>query len=312
MERTDFSYEGYRWQPHDCEMPEFSGPNFLQRMRHKTLAFVGDSLGREQFQSMMCMATGGKRSPEVEDVGWKYGLVKAPAPVSPGGSAYRFPGTNTTVLFYWSPTLSELEPLTNLTTTNTTSYALHLDRPADFLKKHLHSFDTLVLNTGHHWNAVKFRRNRWELYDGGKPAGTLVTAKDFDRARDMKLRSIAGWVDSELARRPRRMTKVFLRTMSPAHFVDGEWNTGGRCDSTVPLSSGSSEVSRDSSSDSAAESAVNGTRLRLLDITAISQLRSEGHISNHSFGAQRATYDCLHWCLPGIPDMWNELLFAQM
>uniref|UniRef100_A0ACD5Z0X1 Uncharacterized protein n=1 Tax=Avena sativa TaxID=4498 RepID=A0ACD5Z0X1_AVESA len=310
MERTDFSYEGYRWQPHGCEMPEFSGPNFLQRMRHKTLAFVGDSLGRQQFQSIMCMATGGKPSPEVEDVGWKYGLVKAPAPVSPGGSAYRFLETNTTVLFYWSPTLSELEPLMDMTT-NTTSYALHLDRPADFLKKHLHSFDTLVLNTGHHWNTVKFWRNRWKLYNDGKPVrkGTLVAAKDFNHARDIKVHNIARWVDSELAHRPRM--KVFLRTMSPEHFVNGEWNTGGRCDNTVPLSSGS-EVSQEQSTDSAAQSAVNGTRLKLLDITAISQLRSEGHISNHSFGAQRAVYDCLHWCLPGIPDMWNELLFAQM
>ncbi|XBH80140.1 hypothetical protein VPH35_105942 [Triticum aestivum] len=189
-ERTDFSYESYRWQPHDCEMPDFSGPNFLQRyvlqssapfsnrfcredssivscnismampivscnismampddrMRNRTLAFVGDSLGREQFQSMMCIATGGKRSPEVEDVGRRYGLEKAPSPFSPGGSAYRFPETNTTILFYWSATLSQLEPLTD----ERRSYALHLDRPAPFLKEHLPSFDALVLNTGHH------------------------------------------------------------------------------------------------------------------------------------------------------------------
>ncbi|CAM0945473.1 unnamed protein product [Alopecurus aequalis] len=310
MERTDFSYESYRWQPHDCEMPEFSGPNFLQRMKHKTLAFVGDSLGREQFQSMMCIATGGKPSPEVEDVGWKYGIVKASTPVTPGGSAYRFPGTNTTILFYWSPTLSELEPLIKTKSSATTSYALHLDRPGDFLKTHLHSFDTLVLNAGHHWNRVKFRRNRWKLYEHGKPVRKRsLAAKHLSHARDIKLHNIARWVDSEIVHRPRM--KVFLRTMSPVHFVNGDWNTGGRCDNTVPLSSGG-EVSQDRSSDFTAESAVMGTRLKLLDITAISQLRSEGHISNHSVKAQRAIYDCLHWCLPGIPDMWNELLFAQM
>jgi hypothetical protein len=280
------------------------------RMRHKTLAFVGDSLGREQFQSMMCIATAGQHSPEVEDVGWRYGIVKASTPFTPGGSAYRFPHTNTTVLFYWSPTLSELEPFKNITTKKT-SYALHLDRPPAFLKRYLHSFDALVLNTGHHWNTVKFRRNHWKLYDDGKPVGKgTISADDFSRARDVKLHTIARWVDSELAHRP-GTTKVFLRTMSPVHFVNGEWDTGGRCDNTVPLSSGS-EVSQDRSGDSAAESAVNGTRLKLLDITAISRLRSEGHISNHSVKAQRAIYDCLHWCLPGIPDMWNELLFAQM
>ncbi|KAM3225126.1 hypothetical protein ACQJBY_058082 [Aegilops geniculata] len=300
-ERTDFSYESYRWQPHDCDMPEFSATHFLQRMRNRTLAFVGDSLGREQFQSMMCIATGGNRSPEVEDVGRRYGLEKAPSPFSPGGSAYRFPETNTTILFYWSATLSELEPLTD----KRRSYALHLDRPAPFLQEHLPSFDALVLNTGHHWNKVKFSRNRWKLYDGGKPVGEA----NLSHARDAKLHSIARWADAQLARHPR--ASVFLRTISPVHFVGGEWNTGGRCDSTVPLSGGSG-VSQDRSSDLAAERAVNGTRVRLLDVTAISQLRGEGHISNHSTKVQREVYDCLHWCLPGIPDTWNELLFAQM
>ena len=46
-------------------------------MQHKTVALVGDSLGRQQFQSLMCMVTSGKDSSEVVDVGSEYGLVKA-------------------------------------------------------------------------------------------------------------------------------------------------------------------------------------------------------------------------------------------
>lgn len=45
-QRTDFSYEGYRWQPENCVMPDFSGSEFLRRMQDKTIAFIGDSLGR--------------------------------------------------------------------------------------------------------------------------------------------------------------------------------------------------------------------------------------------------------------------------
>lgn len=30
-QRTDFSYEGYRWVPKDCDLPAFKGSTFLQR-----------------------------------------------------------------------------------------------------------------------------------------------------------------------------------------------------------------------------------------------------------------------------------------
>ena len=44
------------------------------RMQDKTIAFIGESLGRQQFQSLMCLAAGGK-NPEAENARGKYGLV---------------------------------------------------------------------------------------------------------------------------------------------------------------------------------------------------------------------------------------------
>lgn len=60
------------------------------------------------------------------------------------------------------------------------------------------------------------------------------------------------------------------------------------------------------------EGAVKGTRVKILDITALSELRDEAHISHYSRKASEGINDCLHWCLPGIPDTWNELLYAQI
>ncbi|XP_042408083.1 protein trichome birefringence-like 14 isoform X1 [Zingiber officinale] len=307
MKRPDFSYEGFRWQPQGCKVPEFSRSSFLSRMHNKTIALIGDSLGRQQFQSLMCMVTGGELSPEVEDVGIDYGLVKAPGALRPDGWVYRFPSTNTTILFYWSASLCELEPLN--TSGPSTHYALHLDRPVTFLKQHLPRFDVLVLNTGHHWNRDKFRGNQWELYAGGKPVVDGEELADLRNAKNFTLHSIARWVDLQIKRRPQ--LKAFLRTISPRHFVNGDWNTGGSCNNTVPLAGGS-EVSQDGSTDPIPEAAVKGTRVKLLDITSLSQLRDEGHVSKYTVKAILGVHDCLHWCLPGIPDAWNEILCAQL
>ncbi|CAK9171503.1 unnamed protein product, partial [Ilex paraguariensis] len=305
-QRTDFSYEGYRWHPENCEMPEFEGSEFLRRMQDKTIAFIGDSLGRQQFQSLMCMVTGGEEKPEVENVGRKYGLVKARGAIRPDGWAYRFPHTNTTFLYYWSASLCNIEPI-NMTDP-ATEFAMHLDSPPAFLNRFLNQFDVLVLNTGHHWNRGKLRANRWVMYANGNPVEDKKLA-EIGNAKNLTVHSIVRWLDLQRSMHPR--LKAFFRTISPRHFFNGDWNTGGSCNNTTPLAGGS-EVWQDESSDPVVEGAVKGTGVKILDITAISQLRDEGHISRYSIKASDGIQDCLHWCLPGIPDMWNELLYAQL
>ncbi|KAJ6315353.1 hypothetical protein OIU78_018775 [Salix suchowensis] len=57
----------------------------------------------------------------------------------------------------------------------------------------------------------------------------------------------------------------------------------------------------------------------LLDITTLSELRKDGHPSIYSGDLsprQRAnpgrSADCSHWCLPGLPDTWNQLLYTAL
>ncbi|XP_010242257.1 PREDICTED: protein trichome birefringence-like 14 [Nelumbo nucifera] len=302
--RTDFSYENFRWKPDNCEMPDFEASKFLKRMQDKTVALVGDSLGRQQFQSLMCMLTGGKERPDVMDIGREYGLVKAPGAKRPDGWAYWFQETNTTVLYYWSVCLCDVEPL-NITGPNT-EYAMHLDRPTAFLHRYLHMFDVLVLNTGHHWNRWKLTQNRWVMHVGGVPNMKFTDIAD---AKNFTIYSIVKWLDLQLPKHPQLRT--FFRTISPRHYLNGDWNSGGTCNNTTPLAGGK-EVLQDKSSDPVAEGAVNGTSVKLLDITALSQLRDESHISQYSIEFPPGIQDCLHWCLPGIPDTWNEILLAQL
>lgn len=53
--RPDTDYLRYQWKPLNCDLPRFDGLNFLTKMRGKTVMFVGDSLGRNQWESLICM-----------------------------------------------------------------------------------------------------------------------------------------------------------------------------------------------------------------------------------------------------------------
>ena len=48
-------YESWRWKPQQCTLPRFDGIKFLELMRGKTLAFVGDSVARNHMESLLCI-----------------------------------------------------------------------------------------------------------------------------------------------------------------------------------------------------------------------------------------------------------------
>ena len=53
--RPDRGYLKWRWKPDECELPLFDPQQFLQLVRGLSLAFVGDSVGRNHMQSLICL-----------------------------------------------------------------------------------------------------------------------------------------------------------------------------------------------------------------------------------------------------------------
>nr|GFB36405.1 protein trichome birefringence-like 19 [Tanacetum cinerariifolium] len=51
--RTDHDFLKWRWKPYKCELPIFDPMLFLEMMRGKSLAFVGDSVARNHMQSLL-------------------------------------------------------------------------------------------------------------------------------------------------------------------------------------------------------------------------------------------------------------------
>ena len=127
---------------------------------------------------------------------------------------------------------------------------------------------------------------------------------------------------------------TILRTYSPEHYEGGAWNTGGSCTGkTQPLTD--KEVAVNSYMDTlyshqmaavaeAEKIAVaNSKKLRVMDITKAFSYRADGHpgpYRNHDPNKQvkrgpdgkPPPQDCLHWCMPGPIDTWNEYLLAML
>lgn len=53
--RPDTGYLHWRWKPYNCDLPQFDPKKFLTAMRDKSWGMIGDSLLRNQMQSMLCL-----------------------------------------------------------------------------------------------------------------------------------------------------------------------------------------------------------------------------------------------------------------
>jgi len=53
--RPDREFLKWRWKPDECELPLFDATLFLEIVRGKSMAFVGDSVGRNQMNSLLCL-----------------------------------------------------------------------------------------------------------------------------------------------------------------------------------------------------------------------------------------------------------------
>lgn len=62
-----------------------------------------------------------------------------------------------------------------------------------------------------------------------------------------------------------------------------------------------------------------GSKVSVINITQLSEYRKDGHpsiyrkfwetLSPQQLANPASYSDCIHWCLPGVPDVWNELIF---
>ncbi|TQD76341.1 hypothetical protein C1H46_038121 [Malus baccata] len=252
--RPDSYYKNWRWQPNDCNLPRFDALKLMQILRGKRLMFVGDSVQRGQFESLVCMVqsiTQGKRS-----------LQRVPP-----RKIFRVEEFDASIEYYWAPFL--VESISDHATKHT-------------VLKRLVNLDSIA-NHGKHWEGVDilvFESYVWWMHS------PTVNATSWE------------W-------KPGSDENCF----NESYPIEGSyWGTGSNMEIM--------DIIHDQMQDLKA-------KVTFLNITQLSEYRKDAHTS--VYGERRGKLltkkqrsdpkkfaDCIHWCLPGVPDTWNEILYAHL
>uniref|UniRef100_A0ACD5VZV1 Uncharacterized protein n=1 Tax=Avena sativa TaxID=4498 RepID=A0ACD5VZV1_AVESA len=282
--RPDKLYLKYRWRPASCELPRFNGQDLLSRWRGKKILFVGDSISLNQWESLVCM-------------------LHAAAPASRTTysrgnpvSTVTFQDYGLSVAYYRSTYLVDIVQ-------ESIGRVLKLDSISGdpWL-----GADMLIFNTWHWWTHTG-KDQPWDYVQDG-----AQVMKDMDRltAFSKGMSTWARWVDSNV---DTSKTKVYFQGISPTHYNGADWGESSRscAQQTQPIA-GPAYPGGPLPAQAAVRNALGGMSkpVFLLDITLLSQLRRDAHPSAYSGG--HPGNDCSHWCLAGLPDTWNQILYASL
>ena len=137
--RPDTGYLDWRWQPAGgCPLPAFDAGAFLSAVRGKHVAFIGDSIARNQAESLFCLLG-----------------AAFPSRLVHRGAGRRkhnfwrsaFPAHGVTVSFYWNPFI--VKATGKPEDESVRESHVHLDTPGDGWGADADTIDVAVLGASH-------------------------------------------------------------------------------------------------------------------------------------------------------------------
>lgn len=301
--RADEEFMQWRWKPEECTLPRFNAKTFLTFVKGKTMAFIGDSLARNHMESLLCILSSEESPTDMyKDVEDKF-------------RTWLFPHHNFTLMVLRTEFLVfATERVINGSFTG--GFDLHLDKLNGNWTQHLTNIDYVIFSDGH-W----FLRPNY-LYENGNLIGCVYCGEAgvqdlgpgyaIQRAFQAAFNYINKCVECS-------GIVVLLRTFSAGQFEQGAWNEGGFCNRTRPFNRHEVKIGDqdwefrsiqiEEIERARKDGEKNGNMFEIVDVTRAMLMRPDGHPGAYWGNKWMKGYsDCIHWCLPGPIDTWNEFL----
>ncbi|KAF7818940.1 protein trichome birefringence [Senna tora] len=305
--RPDKDFQKYKWKPKGCTLPRLEGHRMLDLLRGKRVVFVGDSLNRNMWESLICILRN-----SVKD---KSKVYEANGRVHFRGEAsysFIFEDYKFSIELFVSPFLVQEWEVADKNGTKKQTLRLDLvGRSTDQYK----DADIIIFNTGHWWTHDKTSKGKDYYQEGSHVYNELNVLEAFRRA----ITTWSRWVDANI--NPSK-SMVFFRGYSASHFSGGQWNSGGQCDSETEPIKNDKYLNEYPPKMRVLEKVIKymKTHVSYLNITRMTDFRKDGHpsiyrkqkLSGEEKRSPLKYQDCSHWCLPGVPDAWNEILYAEL
>ena len=238
-----------------------------------------------------------------------------------------FPIHDFTLTMVWSRFLIVGEERMVNGTVGTSIFDMQLDKVDNDWANELPNLDYAIISAGHWFFRVM------HLHEAGKQVGCVycnqpnITSYNPDITIRKAFRTAFKHINACKECGRKKMVTV-LRTFAPAHFENGDWNTGGYCNRTSPVSESEVDFGRfdwevrgiqmEEFERARSEGIIMGklglhNRFEVVDAARAMLMRPDGHPGEHWGNKWMRGYnDCTHWCLPGPIDVWSELLLAVL
>eukprot|EP00850_Spirogloea_muscicola_P017785 SM000156S02141 [mRNA] locus=s156:120459:128080:- [translate_table: standard] len=298
--RKDGNYQHYSWRPYRCRVAQFDPAYFLSLLRGKIVGIVGDSFSRDYAQSLICQIA---RHAKTEL--WAGNVAGVPV------TGIMVPSYHLRVITVVAPYLVKYSNAAadfhryGLPAPGPNNYLVWLDQPDPQWAGPLRRIDLTIFMSGH-----------WFLSNQGSTEVRSTTFVQGNRvvklaplnAYQAALNYVKNYVS---VRHPKYLGVPMWLTYSPSHYT---YHIGNKPACTATQPTGTSQVAAFEKVDISTSfrrmeyNTFINSPFRILDITHLSNFRIDAHVGKYYGSAQnsKTTYDCTHWCLPGLPDASSE------